>query len=90
MHLLAIAIATTVTALNLNGLWVGTELTRPSGQNGRKLLALQFAAKLHELLMLASLSHILFSITIGELVFGDGLPFGAVTARLRFQAISYL
>jgi hypothetical protein len=54
-HLLAIASAIIIVALNAAGLWVGKELTGTSGQDTEKLLALQFAAKLHELLMLSSL-----------------------------------
>ncbi|ERF74501.1 hypothetical protein EPUS_03939 [Endocarpon pusillum Z07020] len=90
VHLLAVTVAVTIAALNFQGLWVGSELTGQRGKDAEKLLALQLVAKMHELLMLASLSHIVFSITIGQLVFGDGLPFGAVTAGHRFQQISYL
>jgi hypothetical protein len=90
VHLLAIGAAITIVALNFNGLWVGSELTGQIGRDGEKLLALQFTAKLHDLLMLASLGHILFSINIRQLLFGDGLPLGSVTAALRFRDISYL
>lgn len=90
IHLLAIFAAIVIVVLNFNGLWVGKELPGQSGRDGVKLLALQFVAKLHELLMLASLGHILFSINIRQLLFGDGLPLAAVTAALRFSDISYL
>lgn len=90
VHLLAIIVAITIAALNFQGLWIGKELTGQRDKDPEKLLALQLVAKMHELLMLASLSHILFSITIGQLVFGDGLPFGVVTAGHRFSQISYL
>jgi hypothetical protein len=89
-HLLAIASAIIIVALNAAGLWVGKELTGTSGQDTEKLLALQFAAKLHELLMLSSLGEILFSETVKQLVFGDGLPFGSIAVGLQFNQISYL
>ncbi|KAJ5739671.1 hypothetical protein N7533_012455 [Penicillium manginii] len=89
-HLLAIASAVVIAALNTAGLWVGKELTGTSGQDTEKLLALQFAAKLHELLILSSLGQILFSETVKQLVFGEGLPFGAIAAGLQFNQISYL
>ncbi|CAI7647570.1 unnamed protein product [Penicillium manginii] len=89
-HLLAIASAVVIVALNTAGLWVGKELTGTSGQDTEKLLALQFAAKLHELLILSSLGQILFSETVKQLVFGEGLPFGAIAAGLQFNQISYL
>lgn len=88
-HLLAIASAIIIVALNAAGLWVGKELTGTSGQDTEKLLALQFAAKLHELLMLSSLGKILFSETVKQLVFGDGLPFGSIAVGLQFNQISY-
>jgi hypothetical protein len=83
-------VAVIIGALNLNGLWVGKELAGQSGQDTEKLLTLQFSAKLHELLIFASLGRILFSTTIQKLVFGGGLPFRAVMAGLRFSEISYL
>jgi hypothetical protein len=89
-HLLAIASAVIIVALNAAGLWVGKELTGTSGQDTEKLLALQFAAKLHELLMLSSLGQILFSEIVKQLVFGGGLPLGAIAAGLQFDQISYL
>lgn len=89
-HLFAIASAAIIVALNTAGLWVGKELTGASGQDTEKLLALQFAAKLHELLMLSSLAQILFSETVKQLVFGEGLSFGAIAAGLQFSQISYL
>lgn len=89
-HLLAIASAVIIVALNVAGLWVGKELTGTSGQDTEKLLALQFAAKLHELLMLSSLGQILFSEIFKQLVFGEGLPLGAIAAGLQFDQISYL
>jgi hypothetical protein len=90
LHLVAISLAIVISTLNLKGLWLGKELTGPSGHDAEKLLALQFAAKLHELMMLASLSHILFLVYTRQLLSGDGLPFGAVTAAFRFSQISYL
>lgn len=80
------AVAIVVAALNLEGMWAGKELTCQSGRDGKKVLSLQFTARLHKLLMLTSLSHVLFSVTIGQLVFGDGLPFATVRAGLRLSS----
>lgn len=40
--------------------------------------------------MLLSLGQILFLETVKQIVFGEGLPFGAITAGLQFDQISYL
>ena len=90
LHSIAILGALVIIAINLGGLWVGKELSGPIGDNGEKQLALQLTAKLHELLMFASLADILWSFVLKSVAFGDGLPFGALTAGLRFSELSYL
>jgi hypothetical protein len=45
--------------------------------------ALQFAAKLHELTMIASLTAVLLSFTCYYLAQNEGLPFGAAFASLQ-------
>jgi hypothetical protein len=51
---------------------------------------LQFAAKLHELTMQASLATILLTYIRYELTFGLGLPFGALFSGLQITQLSYL
>ena len=50
----------------------------------------QLAAKAHELGMYASLTAIVTSYIRYELLFGDGLPFGAFLGVVQFLSISYL
>jgi hypothetical protein len=78
IHQPAIAVAITIAVLNLQGLWIGSELTGQQNCDTAKLLSLQFTAKLYELLVLESFSHMLYSLDIGELVFGDGSTLGEV------------
>jgi hypothetical protein len=82
--------AVALLSLNLADRYEGGELRGASGQDDQKLGALQFAAKLHEILMLASLGEIIFSYIRRELVFGDGVPFGAVSAGLKIDKMSFL
>lgn len=61
IHLLPAGAALALIVLNSTQYYVGGELAGPSGQDAEKLGALNFAAKLHELLMLASLAAVLFA-----------------------------
>ena len=90
IHLIPVATCICIVALNIRGYYIGGELSGPSGQDIERLAGLQFAAKLHELSMNASIAAILFSYIRYEVTFGDGLPFGAMFAGLQFRDISFL
>ena len=59
-------------------------------QDDAKFIGLQFAAKLHELTISASLTAVIFSYIRHELVTDNGLPFGVIMAGFQFKEISYL
>lgn len=84
------AAALALVILNLRQYYIGGELAGVSGEDLQKLAALQFGAKIHELLMLASLGEVLFTWLRKELAFGDGIPLGAVFAGLQFTSLSTL
>ena len=90
VHLIPTAACIGIVALNLRGYYIGGELAGPSGQDTEKLAGLQFAAKLHELTMNASLATMLFSYIRYQVTFGGGLPFGAMFAGLQFKDLSFL
>ena len=90
IHLLPVTAALGIVILNLTQFYVGGELRGTSGEDVQKLAALQFAAKLHELLMLASLGAIIFTYIRKELAFGEGIPFGALFAGFQIDKISLL
>jgi hypothetical protein len=75
-HLLPVTAALLLVAFNIRGYYVGGELAGDPGYDDAKLSGLQFAAKLHELSMLASLSFIVVGLIRQELVAGEGIPFG--------------
>lgn len=50
----------------------------------------QLVAKVHEIMIQASLGAILFSFVRHELVLGQGLPFGTLFSGLHLGQISYL
>ena len=90
LHLIPIAAVVVITSLNLYGYWIGKELSGIKNKNSPKELALQLTAKLHELLMLASLNEALLTHLLKCLAFGHGLPFASLTAGTKFKDLSYL
>ena len=90
VHLVPCTGALFLVALNSAEFYIGGELSGATGQDPEKLAALQFAAKVHELFMIASLGAVLLTYLRKELAFGDGLLLGAVFSAHQFQRISFL
>ncbi|KAH0536772.1 hypothetical protein FGG08_006375 [Glutinoglossum americanum] len=90
IHILPVGPSIALIFLNTNNSYIGGELTGPSGTDSFKLGALQFAAKLHELSIQASIAAMLLSYIRYELTLGVGLPFGAIHAGLSFTDLSFL
>jgi hypothetical protein len=90
IHLIPAGAAIGLLSLNAAEYYVGGELAGQPGQDDQKLGALQFAAKLHEILMLASIAAIVFGYIRKELLFGEGIPYGAVSAGLKLDSLRLL
>lgn len=90
VHLVPTSAAIALLVLNGSNHYIGGELTGSVGQDSQKLSALLFAAKLHELFMLASLSAIVITWIRKELVFGHGVAFGAVFSASQFKDLTFL
>lgn len=89
LHLLPVTASILLTVFNWNGYYIGGELSGPTGEDSLKFLGLQFAAKVLELMSMASLSCILFYLVRRQLL-EDVLPLGAVTSGFEFSRISLL
>ena len=89
IHFLPVSAAVIICGINLHGYYIGGELTGTSGQDDMKLGSLQFAAKLHELTMQASLAAVVFGYVRDQLALGEGIPFGAVFAGLQIKEVSF-
>ena len=85
MHFLPMAASFLLVFWNLRGFYIGGELEGPSGQDDVRLLALQFAAKLHGLTITASLTAVILYYIRQELMAATGLPFGAIVAGLQYR-----
>ena len=90
LHAVPVAAALVVVILNLRGYYIGSELQGGSGEDSIKLLALQFTAKLHELLMVASMTYIVFDRLRQHMVSDDGIPLGGIAAAFQVGAVSNL
>ena len=90
IHIIPIVAAMVLVILNWRGYYIGGELAGAVGQDDAKFIALQFAAKLHELTISASLTTVILSYIRHELIEDTGLPFGAIAAGFQFKDISYL
>lgn len=82
IHIVPIGGAITIAYLNIAGFYVGDSFDG--------ILALQFAAKLHEILIIASLSHIMLFQVRNEVVSNHGLPFGALNSGFQISQPNYL
>ena len=106
VHVLPIVAAIGISYLNLTNKFVGhgflnqytsgdaagvREIVANSVQGeGAILWALQLAAKLYELLVIASLSAIILHHMKYEILFSEGVPLGIFGSALSFQQLSYL
>ncbi|KAL4790935.1 hypothetical protein BDV19DRAFT_371384 [Aspergillus venezuelensis] len=89
IHLLPIAVSSTIIALNFKGTYLGADLMSPVKSETINLMLFQVAAKAHEILIVASLAVIVLQYVRHELLFGDGLPLGLLGSGLAFNHLEY-
>ena len=82
IHVLPIGFALTEITLNWNTYYVGVS---PYNQAVYQLLA-----KIHEIMIQASLATVILAYIRYELAFGDGLPLGALVSGLQISQFAYL
>lgn len=89
LHIVPLCTSIFLVSINIIGYWLGTEISGIQGYNSAKLGGLQFAAKMHEITIMASLSTIVFTLVQMRLV-SQKVAFGSVFSGLQFQTLSYL
>jgi hypothetical protein len=89
VHLAPCIFSVIIISLNIKGYFIGAELAGAAGQTSQALAALQIAAKVQELLMVASLTAIVVHRVRHDLITGKGVPFGLVGAGVQFNSLSY-
>ena len=82
IHLVPISIAVYEIILNWNTFYVGAKAYNPA--------IYQLMAKVHEIMIQASIAALIFSCVRSELALGEGIPFGLLFSGLQVSQISYL
>lgn len=90
IHFIPVLASLTLFVLNMRAMYVGGELIGANGEDEQKLGALSFVAKLHELMMQASLAAIILTQIRNNVISSDGVPFGAMFSALSFVNVTYL
>lgn len=89
VHILPVMVSITVIGLNLGHLWLGVTLPGSLTDNSLMSAIFQVFAKIQELLMVASLTAVVYHVIVHHLIAGDGVPFGFLCASFSFSEISY-
>lgn len=87
VHVLPSAVSIVLITINLLGYYIGDELQGFQDGDSIKLGILQVCAKVQELLVVSSLSAVIFYVLRSELVFGPGLPLGLMGAGFKFTSL---
>ncbi|MCJ1265036.1 hypothetical protein MMC22_004911 [Lobaria immixta] len=82
VHVIPVGVALWEVTLNWNTYYAGSYLL--------KQVYYQTAAKVHEIMIQASLAAVIFSYIRHQMVLGKGIPFGALFSGLQMNQISYL
>lgn len=89
VHILPVMVSITVIGLNLGHLWLGITLPGSLTDNSLMSAIFQVFAKIQELLMVASLTAVVYHVILHHLIAGDGVPFGFLCASFSFSELSY-
>jgi hypothetical protein len=87
VHLLPSCVSLILITINLLSYFIGAELQAFQNGDGIKMGIMQICAKVQELLVVASLSTVIFHVLRSELVFGPGLPLGLLGAGFKFTSL---
>lgn len=82
IHLIPVSVSLCEIILNWNTYYVGVSIYNQA--------VYQILAKIHEIVIQASLAAVVFSYIRHELTTGKGIPFGALLSGLQISQISYL
>lgn len=89
VHILPCAFALLLITINIYGHFIGFELAGESGKTSEYTALLQIAAKIQELLVVASLTTIVMHKIRYDLIDGNGVPFGLVGVGALFTQLSF-
>jgi hypothetical protein len=92
VHILPVLVCVTLLWFNIRSYYLGAQLSGPyTWSDTSKIQLLQVAAKIHEIVMVASLATVAIAIVRHRLLrSSEGLPLGLVGAGLMFGDASFL
>ncbi|KAL8911390.1 MAG: hypothetical protein Q9171_003436 [Xanthocarpia ochracea] len=89
VHIIPVLVSITILIVNTKQVFIGIDFDSSIKSVTVNLALLQTAAKLQELLIVASLATVAFQLLRHELMHGDGLPLGLLAAGIDFTRLSY-
>ncbi|KAL1591705.1 hypothetical protein SLS60_011704 [Paraconiothyrium brasiliense] len=88
-HLVPTGIGIGLVSLNLVGHYAGSDFGGPPVDDSVKLVGYQIAAKMVELLCVASIARFILAFVRHELISPRGIPFGILASSLDFSHVTY-
>ncbi|KAK5091217.1 hypothetical protein LTR05_001398 [Lithohypha guttulata] len=89
IHVLPICVSVTILVLNFGNSYLGRGLPGSIIDPSINIALLQVAAKIQELLIVASVTTIVMHVLRSELVHGEGLPLGLLAGGFLYSSLSY-
>ena len=89
IHILPVLGSITIITINLKNCFLGRTLTGSILDPAINIALLQVAAKIQELLIIASLTTIVVHTIREHMLFKDGVPFGIIGGAFLFSSLSY-
>ena len=89
VHILPVMVSISIIILNVRQTYIGVDFISSISSETLNIALLQTAAKLQELLIIASLATIVYQLLRDELLYGDGLPLGLLGAGIDFTKLSF-
>ena len=89
VHILPILVSIVTIVINIRQVYIGIDFKSLVTSETINIAFLQTAAKLQELLIIASLTTIIFQLLRDELLYGDGIPLGLLGAGIDFTKLSF-
>lgn len=89
VHLLPISTSIAILWINFRGWYIGVDFPGLTSSDTVVLMLLQLSAKVHEIMIVASLSQIIWHAVRHELLYGEGLPLGLIGSALSFSSFEF-
>lgn len=89
VHVLPVLVSVSIIAINVRQTYIGVDFISLIDSETLNIALLQTAAKLQELLIIASLATIVYQLLRDELLYGDGIPLGLIGAGIDFTKLSF-